>query len=57
MISPTRNDPSNPEWTEADFAEAKQAEALPAELLSAFPNTKKRAGPAGSSNALGKALG
>ncbi len=39
----------NPEWTEADFAAAKGPESLPAEMLAAFPNTKKRGGrPAGS---------
>ncbi len=43
------SDQENPEWTEADFAAAKGAEALPADLLAAFPNTKKRGGrPAGS---------
>ena len=35
-------DPDNPEWTEADFAEAKGPESLPPEILAQFPNTKVR---------------
>lgn len=43
----------NPEWTEADFANAKGPEELPAELLAAFPNTKgKRGRPLGSLTSL-----
>lgn len=43
------SDLENPEWTEADFAASKGPEALPAELLAAFPNTKRPRGrPAGS---------
>lgn len=38
------SDKENPEWTEADFAEAKGPEALPPEMLAAFPNIKKRGG-------------
>jgi len=43
------SDKENPEWTEADFAQAKGPEHLPAELLAALPNTKgKRGRPVGS---------
>lgn len=39
----------NPEWTEADFANAKGPADLPPELLAAFPKTKvKRGRPVGS---------
>ena len=38
-------DNDNPEWTEADFANAKNPEdVLPAEVLTAFPQTMKHLG-------------
>ncbi len=34
-------DNANPEWTEADFACARPGHELPAELLAAFPKTRR----------------
>jgi uncharacterized protein (DUF4415 family) len=45
----TSSKADNPEWTEADFAEAKGPRDLPPELLAAFPATGKSGGrPPGS---------
>jgi len=33
-------DDDNPEWTEADFAQAKRWEDMPAHLRAAFPKSK-----------------
>jgi len=39
-MSPSRiDDPENPEWIEADFAQAKPPGALPDHVLAAFPKT------------------
>lgn len=43
--APEISDPENPERTQADFARAVPAEDLPAEILSEFPNTRRRGCP------------
>ena len=35
-------DPENPEWTRKDFARAVGPESLPAEVLTAFPKTRRK---------------
>jgi len=37
-----QHDDANPEWTEADFANALPPEGLPPHILAAFPKTVAR---------------
>lgn len=44
---PDLTDPDNPEWTDEDFAHSRPLGDFP-ELATAFPKTKKRGRPVGS---------
>jgi uncharacterized protein (DUF4415 family) len=44
-------DEENPEWTEQDFARAKRANGIPEHIRKAFPNTRARGRPKGSTKA------
>ena len=44
-------DEDNPEWTAQDFARAKQGHDIPDFIQKAFPNTRPRGRPQGSTKA------